>query len=316
MMHPCVTQCFRRQHGGTSTEGRGRHNLAPYTGTPQLAGCFMRSLARLTYDFCALTDTGRVRANNEDAVAVHDTAGLVLLADGMGGYNAGEVAASMAISVVGSELAQWLEEAPDRVSMAAVRQVLLACVDNANHAILGAALANPQYLGMGTTLVVGVFHGNRLILCHVGDSRCYRLRGGELRQITRDHSWLQEQIDLGLLTPAQAAVSGLGNLVTRALGVDGEVHPEINEFAVEPQDLFLLCSDGLSDMVSDAELANLARLPISLADKAERMVAMANAQGGRDNISVLLAQAGPGPGGGVKKRGLVSRLLRPRGAGS
>ncbi|HQQ69621.1 MAG TPA: protein phosphatase 2C domain-containing protein [Alicycliphilus sp.] len=276
----------------------------------------MKSLPGLHYEFCALTDTGRVHANNEDAVAVHETARLVLLADGMGGYNAGEVAASMAIGVVGSELAQWLEEAPDRISMAAVRQALLACVDSANQAILGAAQANAQYLGMGTTLVVGVFRGSRLVLGHIGDSRCYRLRGGQLRQITRDHSWLQEQIDLGVLTPAQAAASGLGNLVTRALGVDGEIHPEINEFPVEPQDLFILCSDGLSDMVSDADLAELARLPIALPDKAERMVAMANAHGGRDNISVLLAQAGPGPGGGVETRGLVARLLRPRGARS
>ena len=272
----------------------------------------MKSSRQLGYEFFALTDTGRVRSNNEDAVAIHEAARLVLLADGMGGYNAGEVAADMAVNLVGSELAQWLEDAPERVSMAAVRQAMLVCVENANQAILGAALANPQYLGMGTTLVVGVFRGHRLILGHVGDSRCYRLRGGELRQITRDHSWLQEQIDLGLLTPAQAAVSGLGNLVTRALGVDGEAHAEINEFAVEPQDLFILCSDGLSDMVGDEGLAELALLPIALPDKAARMVAMANDRGGRDNISVLLAQAGPGGGGAASKRGLVSRLLRSR----
>lgn len=264
----------------------------------------MRSVSSLDYEFCALTDTGRVRSNNEDAVAIHELAQLVLLADGMGGYSAGEVASGMAINVIGSELAQWLEEAPANVSAADVRRALLACVDNANQAILGASLANPQYMGMGTTVVVGVLRAGRLILAHVGDSRCYRLRGGELRQITRDHSWLQEQIDLGLLTPAQAAVSGLGNLVTRALGVDATVHPEVNEFAVEPQDLFILCSDGLTDMVGDDKLAELARLPIALPDKAERMVAMANALGGRDNISVLLVRATAD-----RKRGLVSRLL-------
>ena len=110
----------------------------------------------------------------------------------------------------------------------------------------------------------------------------------------------------------EVAVSGLGNLVTRALGVDGEAHAEINEFAVEPQDLFILCSDGLSDMVGDEGLAELALLPIALPDKAARMVAMANDRGGRDNISVLLAQAGPGGGGAASKRGLVSRLLRSR----
>ncbi len=286
--------------------------LALCLGALFLAGCGMKSTPRPRYDFFALTDTGRVRANNEDAVAVHEAARLGLLADGMGGYNAGEVAAAMAVNLVGSELAQWLEDASDRVSMVAVRQALLACVESANHAILAAALSNPQYLGMGTTLVVAAFRGNRLVLGHIGDSRCYRLRGGELRQITRDHSWLQEQIDLGLLTPAQAAVSGLGNLVTRALGVDDAVHPEINEFAVEPQDLFILCSDGLSDMVSDTELTELANLPLALPEKAERMVAMANAHGGRDNISVLLVQADPGMEAGSKKPGLVSRLLRPR----
>ncbi|WP_404300989.1 Stp1/IreP family PP2C-type Ser/Thr phosphatase [Alicycliphilus denitrificans] len=265
----------------------------------------MKSVPGLSYEFCALTDTGRVRSNNEDAVAIHKEAGLVILADGMGGYNAGEVASGMAINVIGSELAQWLEEAPVDVPVAEVRSALQACVDNANQAIFGASLANAQYLGMGTTLVVGVLRAGRLILGHVGDSRCYRLRAGELRQITRDHSWLQEQIDLGLLTPAQAALSGRGNLVTRALGVDASVHIEINEFVVQAQDLFILCSDGLTDMVGDADLAGLARLPISLADKAQRMVAMANALGGRDNISVLLVQVGAPD----RRPGLVSRLL-------
>ena len=162
---------------------------------------------------------------------------------------------------------------------------------------------------MGTTLVVGVFRDDRLILGHIGDSRCYRWREGLLRQITRDHSWLQEQIDLGLLTPAQAAVSGQRNLVTRALGVDVSVHIEINEFPVEPGDLFILCSDGLTDMLSDEDLAELARMPIALQDKAARMVAMANAMGGRDNISVVLAQTQLAQD--AKKRGgLMARLLR------
>ena len=266
----------------------------------------MKPLPSLSYEFCALTDTGRVRSNNEDAVAIHDAAQLVILADGMGGYNAGEVASGMATEYIGTEFAQWLEDAPADTPMAEVRRALEACVDNANHAIMGAALTNPQYLGMGTTLVVGVFRCDRLILAHIGDSRCYRLRAGELRQITRDHSWLQEQVDLGLFTPAQAAASGLRNLVTRALGVDAAMHAEINEFTVESQDLYILCSDGLTDMVSDDELAALLQQPIALADKATRMVAMANARGGRDNISVLLAQAGARD----RRRGLVSRLLR------
>ena len=265
----------------------------------------MKSSRQLGYEFFALTDTGRVRSNNEDAVAIHEAARLVLLADGMGGYSAGEVAADMAVNLVGSELAQWLEDAPERVSMAAVRQAMLVCVENANQAILGAALANPQYLGMGTTLVVGVFRGHRLILGHVGDSRCYRLRDGGLQQITRDHSWLQEQVDAGLLTAQQAALSSNRNLVTRALGVEPNVLMEVNEFQVAPNDLFLLCSDGLTDMVSDSDLAELVRAPMPLEEKATLLIDTANANGGRDNVSVLLVQAAAGG----KKRGLMSRLL-------
>lgn len=265
----------------------------------------MKSSRQLGYEFFALTDTGRVRSNNEDAVAIHEAARLVLLADGMGGYSAGEVAADMAVNLVGSELAQWLEDAPERVSMAAVRQAMLVCVENANQAILGAALANPQYLGMGTTLVVGVFRGHRLILGHVGDSRCYRLRGGELRQITRDHSWLQEQIDAGLITPQQAALSSSRNLVTRALGVEEDVLVEINEFHVEPQDLYLMCSDGLSEMVRHDALTDLAAADVPLPDKARQLIDAANAAGGRDNISVVLVQAAAES----PKRGFMSRLL-------
>ncbi|WP_287740340.1 Stp1/IreP family PP2C-type Ser/Thr phosphatase [Diaphorobacter sp.] len=269
----------------------------------------MKPLPMLSYEFCALTDTGRVRSNNEDAVAIHETVQMVILADGMGGYNAGEVAAGMAITYIGTEMVRWLQGDGSAASPSDVRHALEACVDNANHAILGASMSNPQYLGMGTTLVVGVFRDDRLILGHIGDSRCYRWREGLLRQITRDHSWLQEQIDLGLLTPAQAAVSRQRNLVTRALGVDVSVHIEINEFLVEPGDLFILCSDGLTDMLSDADLAELARMPIALQDKAARMVAMANAMGGRDNISVVLAQTqlAQDP---KKRGGLMARLLR------
>lgn len=262
--------------------------------------------ANLGYDFCALTDTGRVRSNNEDAVAVNKAAQLAILADGMGGYNAGEVASGMAATFIETEMARWLEQAGPQVQATEVRRALEVCVDNANRAILGASLANPQYSGMGTTLVVGIFQADHLILGHIGDSRCYRLRDGVLRQITRDHSWLQEQIDSGLLTPQEAAESGYRNLVTRALGVDSVVHIEINEFPVQPQDLFILCSDGLTDMVADEDLASLARSPMALAEKATRMIEMANAHGGRDNVSVLLVQAGAAE----KKRSLMSRLLR------
>lgn len=253
--------------------------MQPVSGTPSPA-----------YTFCATTDRGRVRSNNEDAVAVHPDVCLAILADGMGGYNAGEVASSMATTLIGTELSPWLADFGEKATAVEVRRMLETCVDNVNSAIFDASLSNTSYSGMGTTLVVAVFLGNRLMLGHIGDSRCYRLRGDMLQQITRDHSWLQEQIDAGLMTPQQAAESGGRNLVTRALGVDSFVQIEVNEFSVQPGDLFVLCSDGLTDMVDDDDLAALARMPIALESKAEQMIELANALGGRDNISVVLVQ--------------------------
>lgn len=264
------------------------------------------SAVSLSYEFCARTDTGRVRKNNEDAVGVDVQAQLALLADGMGGYNAGEVASSMAISFIQSEMGRWLAQAGPKPKTLDLRRAMEICVDNANQAILEAAESNPQYLGMGTTLVVGVFQAQRLMLGHIGDSRCYRLRGGNLEQITRDHSWLQEQIDAGLITQQQAAVSASRNLVTRALGVEELVLLEINEFEVRPDDLYLLCSDGLSEMVAHAELAALLGARSSLEEKSQRLIEAANNHGGRDNISVVLAKASTTP----RKQGLMSRLLR------
>ena len=258
---------------------------------------------KLEYEFFARTDPGRVRANNEDAVAIDAQAQLALLADGMGGYNAGEVASGMATTFIRTEMGRWLAEAGQHLKAFDLRRAIEICVGNANQAILGAAEANPQYAGMGTTLVVGIFQGSRLMLGHIGDSRCYRLRGGRLEQITRDHSWLQEQIDAGLITPQQAALSSSRNLVTRALGVEDDVLIEIK---VEPQDLYLMCSDGLSEMVSHEDLTTLATAVLPLEDKARRLIEAANANGGRDNISVVLVQAGPQE----NKRGFMSRLMR------
>jgi serine/threonine protein phosphatase PrpC len=263
------------------------------------------TISAIDYQFCARTDPGRVRANNEDAVSIDPQAQIAVLADGMGGYNAGEVASGMATTFIQTEMARWLAQAGQQLKAQDLRRAIEICVDNANQAILGAAEANPQYMGMGTTLVVGVFQGSRLMLGHIGDSRCYRLRAGVLEQITRDHSWLQEQIDAGLITAQQAALSSSRNLVTRALGVEEEVLVEINEFRVEPQDLYLMCSDGLSEMLRHSELTELAGANLPLEDKARQLIDAANTNGGRDNISVVLVQAGSDN----PKRGFMSRLL-------
>jgi PPM family protein phosphatase len=259
----------------------------------------------MIYQFYSHTDPGLARDNNEDSVAFDAATQLVVLADGMGGYNAGEVASGMATAFIKSELSRWLSQVGKSANAREVRRALEICVDNANRSIFNAANSNPQYAGMGTTLVVGVFHDTRLMLGHIGDSRCYRLRGDEFLQITKDHSLLQEQLDAGLITPEQAQTSLNKNLVTRALGVEDSVPLEVNEHRVEPGDMYVMCSDGLSDMVDDAVIAHILKSADSMEQKAQALVAAANAAGGRDNITVLLMHAQEG----TNKRGLMSRLL-------
>ncbi len=241
-------------------------------------------------EFYSATDTGRARTNNEDSVALDENSSLAVLADGMGGYNAGEVASGMATAFVRSELGRWLQQASGNASDTDVRRAMDICVDNANRAIFNAANSNPHYAGMGTTLVVAVFREARLLMGHVGDSRGYRLRGGKLLQITRDHSLLQEQIDAGLITPEQAAFSANKNLVTRAVGVEDTVLLETHMHEVQPGDTYLMCSDGLSDMLDDATIAQLLQMYDSLDDAGSALIEAANEAGGKDNIAIILAR--------------------------
>jgi PPM family protein phosphatase len=259
----------------------------------------------LSYQFAQLTHPGMARENNEDSIAIDEGTQLAVLADGMGGYNAGEVASGMATTFIKSEMSRWLSQAGSSVSAKDVRRALEICVDNANRSIFNAANSNPHYVGMGTTLVVGVFHDSRLMVGHIGDSRCYRLRGDEFVQITKDHSLLQEQLDAGLITAEQAALSNNKNLVTRALGVEDSVQTEVNEFKVEKGDLYLMCSDGLSDMVADDDISALLKAEPNWSQAAEKLVDAANAAGGRDNISVLLVKADSSGG----KRSFLSKLF-------
>ena len=254
----------------------------------------------MSFEYFHAIDTGRARSNNEDSVAVDETTSLAVLADGMGGYNAGEVASNMATSFIKAELGRWLSEAASRASDIEVRRAMDICVDNANRAIFNAANANPQYAGMGTTLVVAVFRDDQLRLGHVGDSRAYRWRGGQLSQITRDHSLLQEQIDAGLITPEQAAFSANKNLVTRAVGVEDTVLLETHLHEMQPGDVYLMCSDGLSDMLDDAMISRLLQTHESLAAAGGALIAAANEAGGKDNIALILVRVAGGPSGATR----------------
>jgi PPM family protein phosphatase len=271
------------------------HNPPPFTNR---AAAFVP--VPITIEIQAAVDPGRSRSNNEDSVATDDGVALAVLADGMGGYNAGEVASNMATSFIRTELGRWLREASSQASDAEVRRAMDICVDNANRAIYNAANSNPQYAGMGTTLVVAVFRDDRVLLGHVGDSRCYRLRAGKLQQITRDHSLLQEQIDAGLITPEQAAFSANKNLVTRAVGVEDSVLLETHQHEVQAGDLYLMCSDGLSDMLDDAGIAQVLQTHDSLETGTRALIDAANDAGGKDNISVILVRASGGASAPVR----------------
>lgn len=247
-------------------------------------------------EISCMTDPGMVRSHNEDSVASEAAYGLVVLADGMGGYNAGEVASGITVSVLTTEVVNVLQktgpEQLDRKSGDEVAVMLLReNIQRANASIYYAAQGQSQYTGMGTTVVAGLFYDNRVAVAHVGDSRMYRLRGEQVESITRDHSWLQEQIDNGLISKEAAHLSKNRNLVTRAVGIDATVETEIHVHEVQVGDLYLLCSDGLNDMVGDDDIQSVlyamqGNLPLA----AGQLIQMANDNGGRDNISVILVK--------------------------
>jgi protein phosphatase len=246
-------------------------------------------------EIVARTDTGRIRRNNEDAVFANARLGLAVLADGMGGHNAGEVASNMAITALGSELEHAFKKHPPYQATAShasrAHEVLRDVIMRTNAAVHMAAQSNPKFSGMGTTLVAVQFYDNKFVVAHVGDSRLYRLRDGFLTRLTRDHSLLQEQIDNGMISPEEARFAPNRNLVTRALGVDAEVNVELSEHEVLPGDVYLLCSDGLNDMAEDGEIAAImTAFSANLQLCATQLVQMANEHGGRDNVSVILAR--------------------------
>ncbi len=241
--------------------------------------------------------TGLKRSHNEDCIGTDLTAGLVALADGMGGYKAGEVASALAINTLVVDITDRLpalenEEEEEDDEFSPESQLAREIVEKSNDIIYQTALAQPQYKGMGTTLVMALFYDNRVTVAHVGDSRMYRFRGGTLEQITVDHTLMQELIERGFYTPEEARNSMNKNLVTRALGIDPDVQVDVQEDLVLKNDIFLLCSDGLNDMVEDEEI----RLTIkenadNLEEAAKKLIQQANDNGGNDNVSVILVKS-------------------------
>jgi protein phosphatase len=235
----------------------------------------------------ARTDVGRIRAGNEDSLYADasESRGLFIVADGMGGHAAGEVASEMAVAIVAEQLAVLdnvsAPDAPDRVAEALRR---------ANDAIYRRTVLEADKQGMGTTASVLVLSDAGYVIGQVGDSRIYLLRDGQLRQLTKDHSYVQEQVDAGFLTPEQARYHPYSNVITRCVGANDTVEPDVFAGPVKAGDVFLVASDGLTGMVDDRRLAQLLSSPAQPERKVQALISEANGRGGLDNITAVLVQ--------------------------
>ena len=241
--------------------------------------------ALVHYSAAAVSDRGRKRATNEDAFGYSIEQGVFLVCDGMGGAAAGEVASSLAVDEMMRVLT---DRAPDIQTSSLIEQAVSAT----NNIIYSRAQSNAKLNGMGTTLVALVAEERRIQVLNIGDSRCYRLRSGNLEQITQDHSLVDEQVRLGRMSEAEAVRSPLRNVITRALGTQSRVTPDVFDLDAEPGDLFLLCSDGLTREVSDGGIEAILSNANALDEKCIQLVNAANQAGGADNITCLLVRVG------------------------
>jgi len=250
------------------------------------------------FDIAARTDLGRVRKNNEDNFAVVPEVGLSVLSDGMGGEAHGEVASKLAIEAIRDHCTEWLRtpgmplfgetlaNLPERANR------LASAVRLANRAIYESAQKHPSQKGMGATVVAIWLDEEQMSVAHVGDSRLYRMRQGQLEQVTQDHSLVAEQVRRGILTQQQADSSQMQSVLIRALGIDPEVEVDAEEQTVLPGDILVLCSDGLNRMVSDPDIGSILNTSLSAQEAVERLISLANENGGEDNVTVIVVRVG------------------------
>jgi serine/threonine protein phosphatase PrpC len=239
--------------------------------------------ALVHYTASAVSDRGRKRTSNEDSYGFSVEHGVYVVCDGMGGAAAGEIASSLAVD----EIMRLVAGSSTRPARGEMETAIAA----ANHAIYSRAQRNHKLSGMGTTMVVLVAEERRVTVFNIGDSRCYRLRNRILEQVTLDHSLVEEQMRLGRMTLAEAQRSPLRNVITRALGTQKEVTPDIFELEADPGDLFLICSDGLTRELDDPLIESLLSIDLPLDELCGRLVGAANKAGGHDNITTLLVRA-------------------------
>jgi protein phosphatase len=254
----------------------------------------MRTAAGQTIEVAVRTHVGLLRAVNEDHVVARPELGLVVVADGMGGHRGGDIASQLAVDVVQSELADLEQASPADVAEGLIR--VGQAVESANASVFRLGRAEPALSGMGTTVVVALMLPDRLLYAHVGDSRLYRMRQGELQVLTTDHSLIQEMVDLGFYqNKEEALTAGVGeHVITRCLGLDMAVDVDLGDDPMEPGDIYLACTDGLCGQVRDADIGRILAQPrADLDGMAEELVLAALANGGRDNISLALLRAVP-----------------------
>jgi serine/threonine protein phosphatase PrpC len=251
------------------------------------------STALIHYAAAAVSDRGRKRPSNEDAFGFSVENGIYLVCDGMGGAAAGEIASSIAVD----EMLRLLHQRPaagegaEAPNASLVVEHIEQAIAEANEAIFSRSLRSEKLSGMGTTLVGLLVDDHRVWVLNVGDSRCYRLRNRHLEQITLDHSLVEEQVRLGRMTRAEALRSPLRTVITRALGTQSQVTPDIFELEPEPGDLFLLCSDGLTRELADPAIESLLSADLPLEVVCSRLVDAAKRAGGNDNITCILVRA-------------------------
>ena len=243
-----------------------------------------------------LTDTGRVRPNNEDCFQIVAPLQLFVLADGMGGEAHGEIASAMAVDTVVKHCLDMDANPAARVigptqpDWSPWTKRLSTAVHLANRSIFRSAEAHPEQHGMGATLTAAWINGVKLSVAHVGDSRAYLLRGGSLLQLTRDHSLVAEQVRRGILTSAEAEESSMQSVLLRALGAQAEIEVDAEEHTLLPRDVLVLCSDGLTRMVTEPEIAGTLQAETDPAKAAEKLIELANDRGGADNITVVIVR--------------------------
>ena len=237
--------------------------------------------------FYAITDAGRIRQNNEDAFQISDNGRILIVADGMGGQQAGEVAAKVAVETVAAFLAARQDEAT-QPEVNSVLTMMTEALQAAHRKVTEMSAGRLEYQGMAATLVAALLLGDSLCTCHVGDVRCYLVHNSDLEQVTRDHSTVGAMVRLGQLTSEEARKHPRKNEVQQAIGMEGPIIPEVNTRTVRSGDVVLLCSDGLWEALSDKEIGSIMIADHSIRDRAKQLVDRANRAGGYDNITVIL----------------------------